>query len=663
MSGLVIQAYFPPSGGPRATALVPPRAAAFATTGGERLTPAVLQKMEAVFATSFADVRVHVGSAPQALGASAFTHGVHIHFAPGQYAPQTPHGERMLAHELTHVVQQRAQRVRSPFPSGMALVHDHLLEAEAERMSARVATAGPPRPAMPVQRLIIGHDAGPLPPSAPVLAGLTAAQQARVQAMHGHARTYKPETARADALRRFPAGAAAAAAASSSSSASSLHTPPFPFRFSSHGAATMSTVSSGAGGFVHYPAAGLPERKEAEDEPMIAVAAHSGFSALPTSSHRGVTQSAVWGGISPNDAARELGLSCPLRLSWEWLHLIAFSISPTHVNEYPSAESIRLLNRTYQPQQIRENLVLGSAAANTQMLMFETRLKDIMRAHRGWELQLWCAADVERRTVHGVVIPLARLITYTFQFRVPSEGRISPPIILAFDTQSHDRPTRDEYSKNVDVLNELHRNLITPPNMPVGMSTSGMASVGRSGARASAFAWSDEENKHASLRGVLSPEDLRAMRSKAGNVLEDGAAVTVGGITYRVRDLGAGGHCMYLCALFLSGRNPMAYQALRYVVAARLQANHRATAAHITGVLNGDDGDVLTDLTEAAGILGCRFVVHAIGWGGGEIQTQNIGTGGPIHHIVHQGNHFMALLPQEVRPQASGPAVTGIAGR
>ncbi len=54
-------------------------------------------------------VRVHVGAqasdAARAVAARAFTLGNHIVFANGQYSPRTPHGERLLTHELTHVLQ------------------------------------------------------------------------------------------------------------------------------------------------------------------------------------------------------------------------------------------------------------------------------------------------------------------------------------------------------------------------------------------------------------------------------------------------------------------------------------------------------------------------------------------------------------------------------
>jgi hypothetical protein len=75
--------------------------------GGRPIAAATRSRFEAAFGASFADVRVHTDSdvAPR-IAASAFTVGRHIHFAPGQYRPETTEGVRTLAHELTHVVQQ-----------------------------------------------------------------------------------------------------------------------------------------------------------------------------------------------------------------------------------------------------------------------------------------------------------------------------------------------------------------------------------------------------------------------------------------------------------------------------------------------------------------------------------------------------------------------------
>ncbi|WP_431854403.1 DUF4157 domain-containing protein [Azospirillum sp.] len=108
--------------------------------GGRPLPDGVRQKMESFFKADFSDVRVHVGSEAPSIGALAFTLGTNLYFAPGQYNPDTPHGQQLLGHELTHVVQQRAGRVRNPFGSGIAVVQDPSLEAEADRMGMRAAS-------------------------------------------------------------------------------------------------------------------------------------------------------------------------------------------------------------------------------------------------------------------------------------------------------------------------------------------------------------------------------------------------------------------------------------------------------------------------------------------------------------------------------------------
>jgi len=130
----------PPCATPNATAIrLPDHLAAFHHRSGQPLPAGVRQKMEALFGQSFADVRVHVGPHVSAMGAVAFTQGTDIHMAPGRYEPSTPRGQAILGHELTHVVQQRAGRVRNPFGGGVAVVQDRALEAEADRMARRAA--------------------------------------------------------------------------------------------------------------------------------------------------------------------------------------------------------------------------------------------------------------------------------------------------------------------------------------------------------------------------------------------------------------------------------------------------------------------------------------------------------------------------------------------
>lgn len=94
--------------------------------GGSPLSEQLRAEMEGRFARDFADVRVHTDSEAQGLcaetGARAFTVGNDIFFAPGEFDPASDGGRELLAHELTHVVQQehtarRLQRNGTPPPA------------------------------------------------------------------------------------------------------------------------------------------------------------------------------------------------------------------------------------------------------------------------------------------------------------------------------------------------------------------------------------------------------------------------------------------------------------------------------------------------------------------------------------------------------------------
>jgi hypothetical protein len=79
-------------------------------SGGELLACGMRQQMEAAFGRDFSRVRVHrdgeAAKLSHQLSALAFTHGSHIYFGSGKYDPEGSSGKRLLAHELTHVVQQ-----------------------------------------------------------------------------------------------------------------------------------------------------------------------------------------------------------------------------------------------------------------------------------------------------------------------------------------------------------------------------------------------------------------------------------------------------------------------------------------------------------------------------------------------------------------------------
>lgn len=93
------------------SASAPPRVVGEVVRGvGRRLDLATRASMEARFGWDFGSVRIHTDEqaarSAQALQARAFTTGRHIVFGKGQYAPGTTVGQRLLAHELTHVLQQ-----------------------------------------------------------------------------------------------------------------------------------------------------------------------------------------------------------------------------------------------------------------------------------------------------------------------------------------------------------------------------------------------------------------------------------------------------------------------------------------------------------------------------------------------------------------------------
>ena len=77
---------------------------------GRPLEPALRQDMEQRFGHDFSRVRVHSGAAAeqsaQAVNAQAYTVGHDLVFDAGRFAPGTQAGRRLIAHELTHVVQQ-----------------------------------------------------------------------------------------------------------------------------------------------------------------------------------------------------------------------------------------------------------------------------------------------------------------------------------------------------------------------------------------------------------------------------------------------------------------------------------------------------------------------------------------------------------------------------
>ena len=81
-------------------------------SGGEPMSPGLQDYFESRFDRNFGDVRLHhdrqSASSANRLNARAYTIGHNITFGSGEFSPDSTEGRRLLAHELTHVVQQSA---------------------------------------------------------------------------------------------------------------------------------------------------------------------------------------------------------------------------------------------------------------------------------------------------------------------------------------------------------------------------------------------------------------------------------------------------------------------------------------------------------------------------------------------------------------------------
>ena len=113
---------------------------------GQPLDSTARTLMESRFGHSFDRVRTHTDAyashQAQALDASAFTIGQDVFFGNGRYRPDTRDGQRLLAHELTHTLQQRDHAAASNDAFGsQAVSHpSDALEQEADRIADSVVS-------------------------------------------------------------------------------------------------------------------------------------------------------------------------------------------------------------------------------------------------------------------------------------------------------------------------------------------------------------------------------------------------------------------------------------------------------------------------------------------------------------------------------------------
>ncbi|MGW2254966.1 eCIS core domain-containing protein [Kitasatospora sp. NPDC001660] len=155
-----------PNGGHAVPETAPPIVGQVLAMPGRPLDERTQARMEAYFGRSFTGVRIHTdqqaAQSAEAVDARAYTFGRHIVFGHGLFAPESPVGQRLLAHELTHVVQQES----APDHSGPAAARiagpesDHA-ECQAQSTGNAVHAARPagvhrPVPARGVQREVLG---------------------------------------------------------------------------------------------------------------------------------------------------------------------------------------------------------------------------------------------------------------------------------------------------------------------------------------------------------------------------------------------------------------------------------------------------------------------------------------------------------------------------
>ncbi|CAM2169945.1 Metallopeptidase domain-containing protein [Paraburkholderia sacchari] len=134
--------------GPAIEAGAPDRVRSVVESPGTPLDSATRETMEPRFGYDFSQVRVHAddraAESARAVGAHAYTAGSHIVFAGGRPSPGSAAGDRLMAHELTHVVQQSQGPVAGVAAGDGLSVSSpgDAYEAAARRHSAAVTGTG-----------------------------------------------------------------------------------------------------------------------------------------------------------------------------------------------------------------------------------------------------------------------------------------------------------------------------------------------------------------------------------------------------------------------------------------------------------------------------------------------------------------------------------------
>jgi hypothetical protein len=147
---------------PRAGKQVRPPAESAAPPDSKPLPQAVAERMEAAYSADLSAVRIHDGVAADRLASSldahAVTKGTDVFFRTGAFRPGTRVGDRLLAHELAHVVQRPDGVERAPADGKITGPHEADAVAAADRL---VSTTAPtnfglvPLPASPARARLL----------------------------------------------------------------------------------------------------------------------------------------------------------------------------------------------------------------------------------------------------------------------------------------------------------------------------------------------------------------------------------------------------------------------------------------------------------------------------------------------------------------------------
>ncbi len=109
----------------------------------QKALPNKLQSnMETSLGQDFSNVEIHTNSQKAVqMSARAFTQGENVHFAPGEFNPNSSKGKNLIGHEFTHVAQQRAGVVKPTkvLQKGVAINDNQSLETEADTFGKKAA--------------------------------------------------------------------------------------------------------------------------------------------------------------------------------------------------------------------------------------------------------------------------------------------------------------------------------------------------------------------------------------------------------------------------------------------------------------------------------------------------------------------------------------------